>query len=405
MKIFVYAHRLEIGGTQLNAIDLSAALRDLHGHEVVLFATPGPMVKLAEQKGLRYLPAPDAYLHPSPVRMRALREAVRHERPDLVHVWDWWQCLDAYYSVHLPMRVPMVVTDMMMDLTRILPKWLPTTFGVPDLVDKARAAGRKNVELILPPIDVHYNAPDSVDPLPFRERYGLSDNSITLVAVSRLSNWMKSESLIRTVDAVRALGRDMPLEFLIVGEGEARPRLERLAEKCNSELGRTAVLFAGALLDPRQAYASADIVVGMGGSALRGMAFGKPVLIVGEQNFSAPFTPGTAESFYRQGMFGRGDGDLGNARLVENISVLAGKPGEFSALGEFSRQFVVHHFSLESVSARLSVFCRAAVAELPGLHVSAADALRTAAIYLRERRFLTPSRDRAPSDRVADGAA
>ena len=39
MKILVFAHHLEIGGTQVNAIEISAALRDLHGHDVVLFAT------------------------------------------------------------------------------------------------------------------------------------------------------------------------------------------------------------------------------------------------------------------------------------------------------------------------------------------------------------------------------
>ena len=96
MKILVFAHRLELGGTQVNAIELAAALRDLHGHQVVLFATPGPMVKLVNEKGLRLLPAPDARLHPSPGRMHALRAAVRQERPDRIHVWDWWQCLEAF---------------------------------------------------------------------------------------------------------------------------------------------------------------------------------------------------------------------------------------------------------------------------------------------------------------------
>ena len=163
MKILVFAHQLEVGGTQWNAIELAAALRDRHGHDVVLFATPGPMVKLIEEKGLRFLPAPDPYFHPSPARMRALRDAVKRERPDLVHVWDWWQCLEAYYAVYLPMRVPMVVTDMMMDLTRILPKTLPTTFGTPEIVEKAIMAGRSPVELIVPPVDMHLNAPDAVE--------------------------------------------------------------------------------------------------------------------------------------------------------------------------------------------------------------------------------------------------
>ena len=38
MKILVFAHHLELGGTQTNAIELAAAVRDRHGHDVALFA-------------------------------------------------------------------------------------------------------------------------------------------------------------------------------------------------------------------------------------------------------------------------------------------------------------------------------------------------------------------------------
>lgn len=403
MKVLVYAHRLEVGGTQVNAIELAAALRDLHGFKIVFFAQPGPMVKLIEEKGLRFLPAPDARFHPSPARMRALRDMVRREKPDLLHTWDWWQCLDAYYSVHLPMRIPMVVSDMMMEITRVLPKRLPTTFGVPELVAKAKAANRRRVELVVPPVDVHYNAPGVVDPQPFRERYGIEAGDISLVTVSRLADWMKAESLIRTVDAIRTLGRDLPLRFIVVGEGAARAKLERLASETNAELGRSAVIFTGAILDPRPAYAAADIVVGMGGSALRGMAFRKAVIIVGERGFSAPLTPESAETFYYKGIYGVGDGNPNNARLVADIRELAEHPNRLSALGEFSRQFVVRNFSLETVSTHFAELCRNVVAEEPSFRLATADGLRTAAMYLRERRFLTPSRDRVPIDSLADG--
>ena len=401
MKILVFAHQLEVGGTQVNAIELAAALRDLQGYDMVLFATPGPMVKLAEEKGLRFLPAPDAYVHPSLGRIRALREAVRRERPDVLHVWDWWQCLDAYYAVHLAMRVPMVVTNMTMDLCRILPKALPTTFGTPELLDQARASGRRRVELLLPPVDTHANAPDAVDPRSFRERYGIKDGDITLVTVSRLSHWMKAESLVRTVDVVRALGRDLPVRLVIVGDGLARAKLERLAEDTNADLGRPVVVLTGALIDPRPAYAAANIVVGMGGSALRGMAFGKPVVIVGERGFAAPLTPETADFFFYKGLYGRGDGNPSNAPLVAAIRGLAEHPDQRVALGEFSRQFVLRHFSLETVSSHFAQFCRGAVAEVAPFHVAVADGLRTAAVYLRERRYAVPSRSPAPNQSVA----
>src|SRR4051794_13386905 len=135
MKILVFAHRLEVGGTQVNAIELAAELRDAYGHEPILFATPGPMVELATAKGLRFVPAPDATRHPSWARMRALRETVRRERPDLVHAWDWPQCLDAYYGVHLAQAVPLLVTVMSMAVPRLIPRAVLTTFGTPELVD------------------------------------------------------------------------------------------------------------------------------------------------------------------------------------------------------------------------------------------------------------------------------
>ncbi|MCL4785703.1 MAG: glycosyltransferase family 4 protein [Verrucomicrobia bacterium] len=388
MKILVYAHQLEVGGTQTNAIELAAALRDFHGHEVVMFATPGPMVELIQKKGLRYLPAPDGYLCPSPARMKALRRAVRAERPDLIHAWDWWQCLDAYYGEHLLRRIPLVVTDMMMVLTRILPKRLLTTFGVPELVDQARAAGRR-AELLLPPVDTRLNAPGAVEVREFRERYRIKDDELTLVTVCRLENYMKGESLRRTIAAVRELGRELPLRLMIVGDGVARAELEQSAAQVNAELGRSAVVLTGAMLDPRPAYELADVVVGMGGSALRGMAFGKAVLIVGEQGFSLPFSPETADSFYYRGIYGTGDGDPENRRHIENLRRLAGDHEALRRLGDFARRFVLQHFALETVAARLDSYFKAAVDSGVRRHTAAVDGLRTAAIWLRERRMIS----------------
>jgi glycosyltransferase involved in cell wall biosynthesis len=376
MKILFFAHDLVVCGTTVNAIELAVALRDFHGHDVVLFATAGPMVKLAEEKGLRFLPAPAATFHPSPARMRALREVVERERPDLIHIWEWHQCLDAYHVEHVLLGIPMVMTDMSMTLQRLLPKTLPTTFGTPELLDQAVRAGHRHPELLVPPVDVHHNAPNAVNPQPFREFYGLSDSDMTLVTVSRLDAVMKAESLVRTVDVVRRLGRDLPLRFVIVGDGDRRAELERMAVETNVELGRTAVVLTGALLDPRPAYAAADIVVGMGSSALRGMAFSKPVVIVGEQGFAAPFAPETAEFFYNKGIHGRGDGSPSNARLITAIRGLVEHANQRRVLGDFSREFVVRHFSLEAAAARLSEFCRDAVTKASFIKAKPREVLR-----------------------------
>ena len=394
----MFLHELVLGGTTVNGIELAAALRNLHGHEVTLFATPGPMARLVDDYRLRFVPAPVASVHPSPARMRALRELVRRERPDVIHAWEAWPCMDTYCGVHLPLGVPMLVTDMTMQVTRLLPRDLVTTFGTPELVDRAAAAGRHKVKLLLPPVDVRLNAPASVDPARFRQRWAVDARDITLVTVSRLIESMKGESLMRTIRAVASLGRELPLRLLIVGDGSARARIAQLADQVNRQLGRSAVVLTGAMLDPRPAYAAADIIIGMGSSSLRGMAFGKPVIVVGERAFSAPFTPETAQDFYYKGLYGVGDGAPGDDRLIADIRSLAEHPQGLPALGEFSRQFVAERYSLEVVSAQLSDLFHMAVADTPRDARAAKDALRTAAVYLRERRFLWRARPAAPME-------
>jgi L-malate glycosyltransferase len=388
VKILVSLHDLGLGGTTVNAIELAAALQNQHGHEVVLFGSPGPMSRLVSDARLRFIHAPVARSHPSPTRMQALRAAVENERPDLLHAWETWACLDAYCAVHLPMGVPLLVTDMQMDLTWVLPTTPTTTFGTPELVDRARAAGRRHVELLLPPVDTQLNAPGVIDPTSFRELCAIKPGDFTIVTVSRLVDSLKGESLRRTIHAVRVLGRSLPIRLIIVGDGSARESIEALANSVNTELGRTAIVMPGAMLDPRPAYAAADVVVGMGGSALRAMAFGKPTIVVGERAFSGGITPQTAPSFLYKGMYGIADGDPDSTALIDDIRSIAANSQALPALSEFSRQFVVEHFSLGVVSSKLSAICQAAAQRRPRFLATSIDSVRTAAIYLRQRRFL-----------------
>lgn len=398
MRILVYAHQLEIGGTQTNAIELAAALRDGHGCDVAFFATPGPMVSKVKSKDLRYIPAPSPGFYPSPARIGALRAVVREERPDVIHVWDWWQCLDAYYGVHLPMGVPLVVSDMNMSLTRLLPKNLPTTFGVPCLVEQAKVAGRTRVDLLLPPVDTRANAPDPELGRRFRESQGIDQSELLLVTVSRLSRNMKSESIGRTMAAVRQLAGRYPLRLLLAGEGHARAHFESLAADVNAELGRPAVVLTGPLMDPRPAYAAADVVIGMGGSGLRGMAFGKPVIVVGESGFANTLTPATADWFLWNGIFGQ-ECDMARSRpLVDLIEELARDSELRNCLGSFAREFVISNFSLDVLSQRL-LGCLRQAASSPGRRITTwLDGIRTAAVYMRECRFMTAIRMEPPGN-------
>jgi glycosyltransferase involved in cell wall biosynthesis len=361
MKVLVYAHHLELGGTQTNAIELAASVRDRHGHDVTLFATPGPAAELIPARQLRYLEAPTVTRHPSVAMVRALASVVRRERPDVIHVWDWPQILDAYYGVHLPLGTPLLCTCMSMVVPRFLPSSQLTTFGTPELVEQGERRTGAPALLLEPPVDTVHNAPGAVDTEAFRQRWGLGPGATDVVVVSRLTSRLKLEGLLRSIQAIDQVAERHTVRLTIVGEGTAADELARAADRVNARHGRRVVTMTGGMIDPRPAYASADLILGMGGSSLRAMAFGQPLIILGERGYSRVFEPDSADEFLYRGMYGLGDGDLDPAPLVEQIESLATDPGRRNELGRFGLDLVRGRYGLDATADRLEGYYRQAV--------------------------------------------
>ena len=128
--------------------------------------------------------------------------------------------------------------------------------------------------------------------------WGWARDAIALVVVSRLSEEMKARGI---EDAIRAVERlnDPRVRLIIVGTGDAEERLRAIAAAVNARLGQASVVFAGPLSDPRPAYDAADVVLGMGSSAARGLAFGKPLIVLGERGWSAVFREPDTEAIFR----------------------------------------------------------------------------------------------------------
>ncbi|MDQ1433535.1 MAG: hypothetical protein QOF59_351 [Actinomycetota bacterium] len=379
MKVLVFTHHLEIGGSQVNAVDLAAATRDICGHEIVVFATPGPAAALLADRGLRLIEAPKPRAHPSPAMGRALIAAVRREKPDLVHAWDWPQALDAYYGVHLPLRVPLAVSIMSMVVLTSVPQHIPITMGTEELVDEARRHRRGPVELLEPPVDTARDNPTAVDASEFKQQWGLDDRAVNVVVVSRLVKWLKQESLERAIDAIELLAPEHAARLVIVGDGSAAAELQQRADAVNARLGRNAVILTGALIDPRPAYAAADVTIGMGGSILRGMAFGKPCIVLGEQGFSDVFEPSTAKMFFWQGYYGLGDGDLSPEPLAHQLRRLVASADLRAELARFSLDTIEQRYALAPLAADLDALYRTTVDQRLARPVEWAEAARLGA--------------------------
>ena len=111
MKILVNTEFLELGGSIVTAVELAAAVRDRHGHDVVFFARNGPARDLLESRGLRLVEAPQGGHELGFVS--SLRRACRDERPDIVHSWDRRAIHAGYYAAQLMGGLPLLGISVM----------------------------------------------------------------------------------------------------------------------------------------------------------------------------------------------------------------------------------------------------------------------------------------------------
>ncbi|WP_144658828.1 glycosyltransferase [Paenarthrobacter nicotinovorans] len=402
MRILVYPHDLRMGGSQLNAIELGAAVKQL-GHEVILFGQPGPLVEKATGLGLEFIAAPAPGKRPSPSVISALVRIVRERRINIVHGYEWPPALECLAAARIVRGTTAAATVMSMAVAPFIPTSMPLMVGTEQIRHAESSSGRSNVHLLEPPVDLRTNSLDAdLDLGPFRARWGLDQHHFTVVCVSRLAQELKLEGILSAIDAVSQLAGDRAVRLVITGTGPAEATIKAHARSVNEARGEGTVVLTGELADPRPAYAVADAVLGMGGSALRGLSFGKPLVVQGERGFWELLTPDSLQLFLWQGWYGSGPGSAGpgNAGLVSILGKLVQDEALRIALGAYGRSVVENRFSLSAAALRQTElyqqFLSDTAAQRPHL-LAEASAARRYGSYVVRRRYLR-LRGKQPSE-------
>jgi glycosyltransferase involved in cell wall biosynthesis len=366
LRVVVYPHTMEIGGSQLNAVELAAAVRDL-GHEVILYAPDGALVPYARELGLEHVRAATAPFHPAPSVTADLARLVAEREIDVLHGYEWPPALEMFAVRARRPSVAAVATVMSMAVPPFLPPSMPLVVGTQRLARSA--SGRSGgVHLIEPPVDTVANRPD-VAAAEFRSAYPAEAGTGQVVVVSRLAHELKLSGILAAVRAVGELSRRRAVRLVIVGDGPAAGEVRAAAEGVNRAAGRPVVLMTGALTDPRGAYDAADVCLGMGGSALRALAFRKPLVVQGEQGFFEVLTPANVEVFLEQGWYGVDDRspEAASDHLAAQLEGLLGDPARRAELGRFGRELVDGRFSLAHAAELQVEIYRRAVRERAGM--------------------------------------
>lgn len=353
-RVLVQLDNLELGGAQINAVQLSAQMTGL-GFESKLIGpkdtipkTGDSIIDVAAAYGL----AVDAFDRAGSLPHLA-RQVARHAREHgaaLVHAFSTSE-RPAYWGAALLGRRGLVRTIYEMYFDPSAHRNSPLVVGTGYLKDDLQG-WPGGVHLVSPPVDLRRDAPGATDARGFRAGLGVSSDDIAVVVVSRLSREMKAAGIRSAMNAIASID-DSRVVLVVVGTGDAEADLRKAGDRVNSVLGRSAVRFAGSLGDPRPAYDSADIVLGMGSSAARGLAFGKPLVVLGEHGWSETFRESTSAAIFRRSFWSPEVVDEGDSILAGHLRELIADAEMRQSLGAWGRRFAVEHFGLEAMAERL----------------------------------------------------
>lgn len=374
MRIIVCPHDMGTGGSQLNALDLAAGVQE-QGHEIMLYCEPGRLVELAESRGLQWVPSVTG-LSLSAAWTAGLVRLARSWQADLVHTYEWAPSLGASFGVHALLGLPQVMTVLSMDVPRFLPRHLDLVVGTRELLDRADSHPYRHV--IEPPIDTAADAPG--DQAQARARWGLEAGDFVVSIIGRMTPDLdKDAGVLGTIAAIDQLAAGPRAVLIAAGDGPSLQTIREAAHGVNERHGREVVIVPGNLSDPSSAYVAADVVVGMGSSVLRGMAFGKPAVVLGAAGFTRSVTDVTLPDFRRTGFYGTGDG---TPYLIHAaLDYLASESGECRGRGAWSRSVVEAHYSLASAVGQLEGIYRGAITRRSGAAHRTVSLVHSAAGY------------------------
>jgi glycosyltransferase involved in cell wall biosynthesis len=400
VRILVYPHDLGLGGSQLNAIEIAAGVAAL-GHNVTIFGRPGALNERIEQLGLEFVESPSPGRRPSPGIVAALATLVDERHIDILHGYEWPPALETVLASRRSRSVRAMATVMSMSVPPFIPRTVPLLVGTAEIAAAERSAGRRRVAVLEPPVDVVFNSSGlDLDVAGFRRRWHLDARRMTVVSVTRFAHELKLEGTLAAMEAVGRLTQDLPTRLVLVGDGAAREEVEAKARVINAQAGEGTIVLTGQLADPRPAYAAADVSLGMGGSALRALAFEKPLVVQGERGFWRLLAPDSLPGFLWTGWYGVGRSAAdGPELLVDILREVLSDEHRRKNLGEFGRALVEERFSVTRAAESQVGHYRAAVEQasglLPTVAGDAAGFARYARYYAAKRVRRALGRERA----------
>ena len=365
MKILMATMGLDIGGAETHIVELAKELKS-EGHDIAIVSNGGVYVPEITAAGIRHYTAP--LNRRSGLAMlqgrRLLGEAIRRERPDLVHAHAR---IPAFLCGALcrKWKVPFVTTAHWVFDTRgalrYLTNWGERTVAVSEDIKayliREYGLSAEHITVTINGIDTEKFSPDHTGREVIRE-FGLDPAAPILSYVSRMD---EDRALVagQLIEIAPALDRALPgIQLLIAGGGNVFDRLKARAEAVNAQMGRRCVTMTGPRTDINEIVAAGDLFVGVSRAALEAMAAGKAVIVAGNEGYHGLFTPDKLDEARAGNFCCRGLPMSDPDTLLADVTAAFRLPREEKeALGAYGRQVIFDYYSVHRMATDcLSVY-------------------------------------------------
>ena len=358
MKVLLSLMKLDIGGAETHVIELA---KELHrrGWEVIVTSNGGAFVKELEDFGIKHYSVPLQNKNPKNVMkaFRLLKQIIEDENVDIVHSHARIPSF-ILGKLHKKMGFPFVTTAHWVFTTKYglkyITDWGQKTVAVSEDIKEYLMVNYKmpesDITVTINGIDTDKFSPET-DRKPAMEEFGLNDSDNTIVYVSRMD---ESRSLVahHLIEAIKRLDPIVEnLKAVIVGDGDDFAKVKAEAEAVNSELGREAIMLAGARVDIAGLIAPCKLFVGVSRAALEAMAEAKPVIVAGNEGYIGTFGEDKLQEALDTNFCCRGCGDSTADKLAQDIGEFFGMWQEDrDKLGQFGRNLILENYSVKRMT-------------------------------------------------------
>lgn len=374
MRILFCYPWLSLGGAPNTAITLARGLKE-RGHDIFFFTKTGGMnEEQLRHAGIPVITAPyDALLphlyHLNPRAYRIFKATLESHRINIVHTFH----LNSYFLALFAaprMNIPVFFTAVwLLKISAPFPTYPGRVFFVAEEFKDyaAHLFGERTRELIVLPnrLDLSKFRSD-VEFDEFASRMNLPESGWKIAFMSRIDT-IKMQSLRHAVRAAELLARSGKLVTLaIAGDGPLFTELESLTAEVNRTTGESVVRLLGTVHETPEFLSWSDIVLGMGRSALEGMACGKPTLVVGENGLAGVVEPERVSELQYYNFAGRNlTRPVAPELLADEITRIMSDRERYDTLAAFARKHVLEHYDYQRGAERLEKFYEEALRDPP----------------------------------------